>query len=276
MRPLGRRPVLIGIAGGSGSGKTHLARQVQLGAGEERVAVLSMDQYFTDEEQRQVDPAEVNFDHPGHIDFRGLLRDLKALKRGRSIHAPAYDFKQMRSAPKAIFVPARPIVIVEGLFVLADPVHHLFDLTCFLDVQADQRLLGRILRDVNERGADLAQIVDRYQRFVRPSYDIFVGPTINNADVVVDFTYRRALFAEMLTHIARDTVLGDLDIDEFLARVRRESFRIGYRPDSPSMPMTIDIFKLAKAYPPSMVPPGIPDRPTEHPRLFLAGNGKSG
>lgn len=266
-----KRPVLIGIAGGSGSGKTHLARRVQEGAGEDCVAVLSMDQYFRREGADN--PRRVNFDHPAHIDFRQMLVDLRALKRGRSVMAPTYDFATMRQSPRSVRVHARKIVLVEGLFVLAEPIVKLFDLTCFLDVAPDQRLLGRILRDLEERNADIAAIVDRYQRFVRPAYDVFVAPTMHNADVVVDFTYRRALFSEMLTHIARDYVTGDLDIEPFLDRVRREAFHIGYRPEDGAMPISVDIFKLAKAFPPSMIPGGIPEEPAVSPRLFIKGGG---
>ncbi len=267
-----KRPVLIGIAGGSGSGKTHLANQVQVGAGPDRVSVLSMDQYFIEESLAGESRQNINFDHPAHIDFAQMLQDLQALKDGESVMAPRYEFIAMKSVPKAVEVPARPVVIVEGLFVLSDPMHHLFDLTCYLDVASDQRLLGRILRDLNERASGIAEIVDRYQRYVRPAYDVFVAPTKHNADVVVDFTYRRALFAEMLTHIARDYVSGDLDIEPFLARVRAESFHMGYRPEEGMMPISVDILQLSKAYPPSMVPDGVPGGPGGAPRLFLEGS----
>ncbi|MBS1718372.1 MAG: hypothetical protein JSS72_11640 [Armatimonadetes bacterium] len=264
-----KRPILIGIAGGSGSGKTHLAKQVLDGAGADCVSILSMDQYFIHDRLDADALHKINFDHPGHINFKQMIRDLKELKRGKTVRVPSYDFLRMRSIPHAIEVPARPVIIVEGLFVLSDPMHQIFDLTCYLDVASDQRLLGRILRDLKERNAEINEIIDRYQRFVRPAYDVFVAPTKHNADVVVDFTYRRALFAEMLTHIASDYVTGALDIDSFLERVRLETYHMGYRPEDGAMPVSVDILKLAKAYPPSMIPHGVPAEPAESARLFI-------
>ncbi|HMS55664.1 MAG TPA: hypothetical protein PKA27_09720 [Fimbriimonadaceae bacterium] len=261
--------MLIGIAGGSGSGKTFLTRAVQKGAGEHLVSVLSMDQYFQNLAEGSR-PEHTNFDHPGHIDFEHLINDLRSLKSGSDILAPDYDFANRCRRQEPLLVRAHPVVIVEGLFVLADPIHHLLDLTCYLDVAPDQRLLGRILRDSKERSANIAQIVDRYQRFVRPAYDVFVAPTKHNADVVVDFTYRRQLFTELLTHIAKDYVSGDLDFQALVKRVRVDTMHMGYQPEEGTMPFSVDIRKLAKAYPPSMIPHGVPMNPGETPNLFLS------
>lgn len=260
--------MLIGIAGGSGSGKTFLAREIQRVAGENLVSVLSMDQYFQDLNEGSL-PEHTNFDHPGHIDFDLLIHDLQVLKEGRDVLAPDYDFASRRRNSEPLLVRANPVVIVEGLFVLADPIHHLLDLTCYLDVAPDQRLLGRILRDSKERHATIAQIVDRYQRFVRPAYDVFVAPTKHNADVVVDFTYRRQLFTELLGHIAHDYVNGDLDFQGLVKRVRVDTMHMGYHPEAGTMPVSVDIRTLAAAYPPSMVPHGVPPLPGAEPELFV-------
>ncbi|MBL8065286.1 MAG: uridine kinase [Chthonomonadaceae bacterium] len=266
-------PVLIGLAGGSGSGKTFLARQIQVEAGADSVALLGMDQYFRPR-QNDDDDTRVNFDHPAYIDFRALIRDIKSLRIRKKVLAPSYDFLTQTSQPKSIEVEPRDIVIVEGLFVLAQPVHKLFDLTCFLDVAPDQRLLGRILRDNAERGAGLAEIVDRYQRYVRPAYDVFVAPTMHNADVVVDFTYRRAMFTAMLAHMASDYSKGVLDLQRLIESVKQESFHMGYRPEQGIMPITADIFQLAKAYPPTLLPTGVPTQQPSEPRLFIHNHTK--
>lgn len=248
-----KHPLLVGIAGGSGCGKTYLAKQVQRDAGEDKIAVLSMDQYFRTDSQH-VKVEDVNFDHPGHLDFRLMIRHLKQLKAGKAVMAPSYDFHAMQQTLEAVLIEPRPVIIVEGLFVLAEPAVELFDLTCFLDVESDERLLGRILRDMKERGSTISHIVDRYQRFVRPSYYVFVAPTAQNADVVVDFTYRRAFFGALLTHVIRDYVQGSFDLHTLVDEVRKENFRPGFRPESSSMPFSTDIFKLAKAYPQSKFP----------------------
>ena len=196
----GKRPVLIGIAGGSGSGKTYLAERAATDVGSDRVAVLSMDRYFRSEGPGS-DPNLVNFDHPGHLDIDLMIRHLRSLRRGKAVWLPSYDFVTRKQAARADRMEPKPVIIVEGLFLLAEPVVSLMDLTCFLHVEPDQRLLGRILRDTHERNATVEEIVDRYQRFVRPSYQVFVEPTAQNADILVDFTYRRAFFAELLVHI---------------------------------------------------------------------------
>jgi len=254
------KPVLIGIAGGSGCGKTFLASEVRRQAGEDKISLLSMDQYFRSDVPRGK-PEDINFDHPKHLDFHRMIKDIETLKSGESVTAPTYDFQRMVQTPDALVIEPAPAVIVEGLFVLAEPAVRLFDLTCFLHVDADERLLGRILRDVNERGSSIEQIIDRYQRFVRPSYQVFVAPTAQNADVVVDFTFRRAFFGQLLVHVIRDYVTGGFGFDDLVRSVRSENFQLGVRPESGSMPFTTDIFKLAKAFPEETFP-GL--RPLRH------------
>lgn len=245
-----KRPLFVGVAGGSGSGKTYLAREVATRVGADQVAILSMDQYFrTNPAER--DLRDINFDHPAHLDFRLMSRHLKKLRKGTPITAPSYDFRSMIQTPDAIEVNPKPVVLVEGLFVLAQPMVELFDVTVFLDVDPDQRLLGRILRDARERGASIEELVDRYQRFVRPSYDVFVAPTKQNADIVVDFTYRRILLAKMLTLQLRSFAEEGLDIEAFTAELRSECHHLGFTPREGSMPVSIDILKLAKDYPES-------------------------
>lgn len=239
------RPVLIGLAGGSGCGKTYLARQIRERSRPGDVSLLSMDQYFRTESR--CDAANVNFDHPAHLDLELLIGHLQLLRSGKPARVPAYDFRTMRQTAEAATVEPAPVIVIEGLFVLAKPVVDLLDLTCFLDVADDQRLLGRILRDVEERDATVEHIVDRYQRFIRPSYNVFVAPTKQNAHIVVDFTYRRELFKEMLVEFVNDYVGGRIEISDYLARLNRESYRIGFRAEESVMPLSIDIRELAKA-----------------------------
>ena len=261
------RPVLIGIAGGSGSGKTYVARQVQQKVGERLVSLLSMDQYFRSEGHK--DPADVNFDHPAHLDLDLMSAHLHQLKSGESVCAPHYDFRTMTQTFDATEVKPAPVILVEGLFVLASPIVELFDLTCFLDVEDDQRLLGRILRDTEERHADMHQIIDRYQRFVRPSYHVFVAPTKQNADIVVDFTYRRMFFTQLLIELAQDCVRPGFDLAGFVSEIRNESYRLGYKAQDAFMPVAIDIRDLAKAYPEYAFPAALPRSPNELSSLYL-------
>lgn len=149
-------------------------------------------------------------------------------------------------------VAPKPIILVEGLFVLAQPMVKLLDITVFLDVETDQRLLGRILRDVRERASSVEEIVDRYQRFVRPSYDVFVAPTKQNADIVVDFTFRRILFTKLLILLLQTYMELGFDIESFTKELRVECDHLGFTPREGSMPVSIDIRKLARAYPESV------------------------
>lgn len=248
------RPLIIGIAGGSGCGKTYLAREVQRSVGDGLVSVLSMDQYFRDVELATTDPSAINFDHPAHLDFDQMIRHIDALRDGQTVRIPSYDFAKMKRTDDAIAMAPRKVVIVEGLFVLAEPLASHCDLTCFLDVATDERLLGRILRDTRERGASIEQVIDRYQRYVRPSYQIFVSPTKQNADIVVDFTYRRAMFTKLLAHLITDSIHDEIDINAFVSDLRRESYAAGANLIAGYMPLATDILALARAYPESVVP----------------------
>lgn len=228
-------PILLGIAGGSGSGKTYLARRIQQATGPDQVSVLSMDQYFctlTDEERR-LDPRDINFDHPSHIDVELLATHLQALRSGQRILAPSYDFRTQIQTPECIPVEPARVIVVEGLFILSQPLVRLFDLTVFLEVDADQRLIGRLLRDLDERDADIHWNIDRYQRFVRPGYETFVKPRLLAADVVVDFTYRRRLFQELLVAAVRGYVLHGSDLRGLIDSVRSDGFQPGLMPAPP-------------------------------------------
>lgn len=218
-------PVVLGIAGGSGCGKTYLARRLQSQIGADKVAVLGMDQYFRSlsAAERGIGPRDINFDHPSHIDMPLLVEHLRALRAGQGVRAPSYDFREQLQRPAEIPVGPAPVVVVEGLFVLNAPVVDLLDLRVFLDVDADQRLIGRLLRDLDEREGDVRWNIDRYQRFVRPSHERFVEPARMRADVVVDFTHRRIFFQEQLTALVRDYVAGRFDMLALLRSVRDES-----------------------------------------------------
>ncbi len=250
-----QRPILLGIAGGSGCGKTYLSKKIRDEVGREFVSVLSMDQYFVTRTSDEVNPNHINFDHPAHLDFEIMIKHIETLKQGKEILAPSYDFRTMIQKQASIKIKPTPIILVEGLFILAEPVVHLMDLTVFLNVDPDQRLLGRILRDLAERESKIENIVDRYQRFVRPSYHVFVAPTKQNADVIVDFTYRRAFFTQLLIHLVQQFSVGVLDVEKFMRTVRDETYQVRIRPEEGAMPLAVNILELAKAYPNTICPP---------------------
>ncbi|MCE9558029.1 MAG: hypothetical protein K8R88_03680 [Armatimonadetes bacterium] len=261
------KTVFLGIGGGSGSGKTYLARRVGELAGPENAALVSMDQYFRP--CGTTDRRRINFDHPNHLDLELLTFHLQELRSGRSVKTPAYDFATSELRLDVTEVHPVPVIIVEGLFVLSAPVLDCLDMTCFLDVADDQRLLGRILRDLEERDPNIEHIIDRYQRFVRPSYHVFVAPSRQNADVVVDFTYRRALFTRLLAHIVQDYANGSVDLPTLLHELKSENYTLGYRADESIMPIGIDIRRLAEAYPEHAFPEASVAESVK-PKLFIS------
>jgi uridine kinase len=275
MENLTNRPLVIGIAGGSGCGKTHLANEIAKVVGEENVLVLSMDQYFCSTDDPKADATSINFDHPKHLDFQLLLKHIRQLQEGKPVFAPGYDFRNMTRIWATEPTRPKPVIVVEGLFVLAQPVVQMCDLACYLDVAADERLLGRILRDTYERGVTTEQVIDRYQRYVRPSYEIFVRPTKQNADIVVDFTYRRSLFTQFISHTISDFLTGKLCTEAFVSSLRGDSFVSGVDRSSSYMPLTTDIMLLSKAYPESITPLDASRSHLSSPALSAFGGGSS-
>ncbi len=248
------RPIVIGIAGGSGSGKTYLANELARQIGEENVLVISMDRYFASLDDPRIDPYEVNFDHPGHLDLQLLITHLRKFKEGKNVFLPSYDFNNMTRMWATNPQQPKPIIIVEGLFVLGFPIRQSIDFAYFLDVEADERLLGRIMRDIQERNASVNQVIDRYQRFVRPSYEVFVKPTRQNADLVIDFTFRRSMLTQLIANTLRDFLNSKMTTDEFVQSIRHDRFMPGVAGNASFMPMSLDLELLARTYPEKTMP----------------------
>ncbi len=180
-------PVILGVAGGTGSGKTTVARAILHAVGKERLAFIAQDSYY-----RQIDwdsPEQLaahNFDHPASIDTELLVADLKRLKQGKAVDAPVYDFVHHRRSSKTERIEPRPVVLAEGILLLAEPeIRELLDFKIYVDTDADVRLKRRILRDINERGRDLEDVLRQYMETVRPMHLEFVEPSKRWADVIV-------------------------------------------------------------------------------------------
>ncbi len=241
--------LILGIAGGSGSGKTYLAKRLAEEAADQ-ATVLSMDQYFDSSHHAAAERiAEVDFDHPARVNLQLLSAHLQALKAGEAVMVPEYDFVTQTGTSEARLVEPKAVVLVEGLFLLADPLREQFDFTVFLDVASDQRLIGRLLRDVRERGSGLEEVIDRYQRFVRHSYEVFVEPTKQYADVVVDFTYRREFFQELLCRAIRLLAANPSESAAALAEIRKKRFAPGLLPGLKMSERGMDILELIRRYP---------------------------
>jgi uridine kinase len=181
------RPLIVGIAGGSGSGKTTVARKVAEALTDMSVATLSMDAYYRSRAELSLEERRrLNFDHPETVDMELLASQLQALAKGTAIRRPVYDFVTHLRAAHAEDVAAADVVIVDGILLFVDArVRELCDVKVYVDVDADIRLIRRIGRDMRVRGRDLKDILDQYLTTVRPMHEEFVEPSKRFADVIV-------------------------------------------------------------------------------------------
>jgi len=178
---------IIGVAGGSGSGKTTFAHKV-LKNFESNVQILHMDSYYLPEPTTHflTKSQKPNFDHPGAFDWELLRNHITLLKSGQNICVPDYDFKSSRRKPTSTSLGLARVIIFEGIFSLYDSeIRNLIDLSCFLHVDADIRFIRRLHRDVKERGRSLESVIEQYYDSVRPMYEKFLSPQKQYADIII-------------------------------------------------------------------------------------------
>jgi uridine kinase len=182
-----KRPVVLGVAGGTGSGKTSVARAILRAVGRERLAFLAQDSYYRDipwESPTQLQ--EHNFDHPAAVDTELLVAHVEALRRGEPVEVPVYDFVRHRRTGETLRVEPRPVVLVEGILLYVEPdLRRLFDFKIYVDTDADVRLIRRLQRDIAERGRTMEDVLRQYLATVRPMHLEFVEPSKRWADVIV-------------------------------------------------------------------------------------------
>ncbi len=180
-------PFLVALTGPSGSGKSCLAQAIRTALADEACALLSLDSYYRDlAHLGDTERATVNFDHPEALDVAQFMDDLDALRAGRSIEIPEYDFSTHTRAPRGRLLRPKPVILVEGIFALAFPgAAARFDLKIYIHVQAETCLARRVSRDVRERGRDEDEVHRRFETHVRPSLDLFVEPQRDQCDLVL-------------------------------------------------------------------------------------------
>lgn len=179
---------LVGIAGGSGSGKTTFAKKVLKGAGESMLSVLHMDSYYLHRTPEEIETksGQPNFDHPHSFDWPLLRSHINALKSGEAVESPVYDFKTNSRTEKTQLIKPNKVLIFEGIFSLFDQeIREKLDIKCFLHVDADIRFTRRLHRDVNERGRSLESVIAQYYETVRPMYQKYLEPQKQFADFTV-------------------------------------------------------------------------------------------
>jgi uridine kinase len=178
---------IIGIAGGSGSGKTSVVKKIINSFPNESVSVISQDAYYKDngilsQEERE----QINFDHPESIEFPLLVKHLYELKAGKTIEMPTYSYITCTRQKETIPIAPGKVTIVEGILIFTNPeLCSLLDLKVFVDTEADERMIRIIQRDVNERGRGLDKSIQHYQKYVKPMHQIFIEPSKRYADIII-------------------------------------------------------------------------------------------
>jgi uridine kinase len=199
------RPVIVGIAGGTGSGKTTLAAKLKE-TFSDRAVLINQDNYYKDlHHMSKKERASQNFDHPDSIDFELLKRHLLLLKEGESIDIPVYNFHTHSREPEAQTLDPAEIIILEGILIFAIPeVRELCDLKIFVETDDDIRLLRRIERDLHERSRDFKSVRDQYMTTVKPMHDTFVEPSKRFADVIIPTREQNNGIALIISGLKKD------------------------------------------------------------------------
>ena len=178
---------IIGIAGGTGSGKTTVVKKIVEALPPHYVAVVPLDSYYNDtshmtEEERKA----INFDHPDAFDWKLLTRHLNDLRSGRAIEQPTYSYILSNRLPETIHVEPKPVIILEGIMTLLDKkLRNMMDLKIFVDTDSDERLIRNIERDTIDRGRTVSRVVDRYRKVLKPMHEQFIEPTKRYADLII-------------------------------------------------------------------------------------------
>ena len=179
--------LIIGIAGGTGCGKTTVVNTILNELPEGEVGVISQDSYYKDTSHLSYEErVAINFDHPQSIDFKLLAKHLKLLRQGKAIEQPIYSFVEHNRTGNSIITKPRKVMIVEGILILTNPeIRDLFDIKIFVHADSDERLIRRLKRDISERGRDIDEVLTRYQTTLKPMHEQFIEPMKVYADIII-------------------------------------------------------------------------------------------
>lgn len=202
-------PIIIGIGGGTGSGKTTVAKEVRKHFPEESVVIIHHDSYYLDRSSLSLREREqINYDHPDSFDNSLLIQHLTELRRGRPVEKPVYDYETHTRAGETITVRPARIILLEGILVLADDdLRGMMDIKLYVDTDADERFIRRLRRDIVDRGRTVDQVIEQYLKTVRPMHLQFVETSKRYADVIIPEGGQNVVAVDLITTKIRD-ILG--------------------------------------------------------------------
>lgn len=197
--------MIIGVAGGSGSGKTTVVRRIVESLGSDQVTVLDHDRYYRERSDLRLEErAALNYDHPDSLETDLMVRHVRELKAGRSIQAPRYDFARYNRLADTDTLEPRRAIIVEGILIFADAaLRELMDIKVFVDTDSDTRFIRRLQRDVADRGRSMDSVIDQYQATVKPMHLEFVEPSKRYADIIIPMGGHNAVAVDLLLTLIR-------------------------------------------------------------------------
>ena len=203
------KPLIIGIAGGTGSGKTTLVDRLREQFGQD-ISVLTHDSYYAAHHDLSLEERQtLNYDHPASFDTDQMIQDLEDLRQGKTIHCPVYDYTIHDRTDETLTVQPTKVILVEGILIFENKaLRDLLDIKIFVDTDADVRILRRIMRDVKKRGRSLDSVVQQYLTTVKPMHEQFVEPSKRYADIVVPEGGRNLVALDMIIQRIRSHVSG--------------------------------------------------------------------
>ena len=207
--------MIIGICGGTGSGKTTIARSIVESVSAQNVVLVEQDSYYRNLSDMPLDERhQANFDHPDSLDSDMLVNHILRLKQGLSIEMPLYDFATHTRSDKIEVIEPRPVVIVEGILIFAEPrVLDLLDVRVFVDTPDDIRLMRRLRRDITERGRTFERTLEQYERTIRPMHYEFVEPSKRHADIIIPEGAQTGVTVEVLCGLVQRKLNKELAVD---------------------------------------------------------------